>query len=579
MKTKFLHIVFLFCSLFIFGQIKLVSEVETRDLKVNAPFTVTFVLEINGNDYAMESKLRLPDLEKYNIVGNASNQQTYVNAKKNILVNQIVYQLVLEPKEAGKNRIGSALVQVNGVIYKTEPIDIFVKEADRKNPPLELATTTNDMYLNMELREKEVYANQPTTVVLKVYSKDIENFRRVGALEVPDASNLSFAKVSANKSDIEPASKGEYASQVLGVFMVFPKEPGKVEIPAMSAKVKNKEAKLVSNSVNVHVKKLPADHPEDFKNAVGKFDVAVETAPELYKINKPITVKLKFSGEGNLQTAKLPKLVENENLKVFPPKITNHYIAGKEGMVGEIVAEYVVVPVKQGPLHLETEGFAYFNPGEKKYVEVGTRTLGLNILSTEQIAASKSTLQKVNEYTNDILETVNTPVLGASTLKVDAKNPWRFTTLFINIGLLFLIGFLILFIYKRRKSKRLALVEVSAQKPIETIAEAEEKLKAQMLYTLGDTIHYLGVLSEEGDSKKFFAVYDDLISEFSQHVEIKYKVDLSTHLQQNYGDEALSLFTDIKKEVSVEKYSPFSTPEKVKAIYTEVYKLFSQIKD
>ncbi|OPG94664.1 hypothetical protein B2I21_30250, partial [Chryseobacterium mucoviscidosis] len=85
--------------------------------------------------------------------------------------------LALEPKQKGKVKIGSFLITINNKIYKTEPFDIFIKDVEKK--PVAANNASKDVYLNMEIDDREVYQDQPTIAVLKVYSKNMDNFRRV----------------------------------------------------------------------------------------------------------------------------------------------------------------------------------------------------------------------------------------------------------------------------------------------------------------------------------------------------------------------------------------------------------------
>ncbi|RTZ49573.1 hypothetical protein EJ377_03715 [Chryseobacterium arthrosphaerae] len=90
---------------------------------------------------------------------------------------------------------------------------------------------------------------------------------------------------------------------------------------------------------------------------------------------------------------------------------------GTTGMKGEIMASYVVIPNKSGSIAIRTEQFAFFDPENREYVDLGQKTLALNAFSHDQILESRSTVEKVNEYTNNLLETVNTPVLKQLHLK------------------------------------------------------------------------------------------------------------------------------------------------------------------
>lgn len=109
MKRKALHIFLLFCTVFAYGQVTLAIS-EVKDAKVNQRFNLTVLLEIAGENMQQETPLRMPDLSKFEILGSASEQNTVVlDAKKGDIINQMVYQLSLSPKQIGKLKFGSVL--------------------------------------------------------------------------------------------------------------------------------------------------------------------------------------------------------------------------------------------------------------------------------------------------------------------------------------------------------------------------------------------------------------------------------------------------------------------------------------
>ena len=133
MKHKIPYILFLFSAFVTYGQVTLAVS-DVKDPKVNQRFNLTVILEINGENMEQETPLRMPDLSKFDIIGTASEQNTIVlDSKKGEVLNQMVYQVVLNPKQAGKIKFGSVLVTVNGKIYKTEPFDIYVRENEKKS--------------------------------------------------------------------------------------------------------------------------------------------------------------------------------------------------------------------------------------------------------------------------------------------------------------------------------------------------------------------------------------------------------------------------------------------------------------
>jgi hypothetical protein len=132
MIKKNLYILFLLASAFSFAQVNLYSKINSRETKLNAPLVFTVVLEIVGEDLVQETPMQLPDFSKFNF-DYVSEQNTIIDPIKKIRVNQMVCQISLDPKQTGNIKIGSALVKVNGKIYKTEPIDIVVKDAEKKS--------------------------------------------------------------------------------------------------------------------------------------------------------------------------------------------------------------------------------------------------------------------------------------------------------------------------------------------------------------------------------------------------------------------------------------------------------------
>lgn len=322
MDKKIYFILLLLSTLYLYGQVDLVAEVEDKDIKVNETFKVNFILQINGNEYIQESKLRLPDLSKFNLIGSASTQNTYVNPRTNELVNQIIYQCILEPKKSGKNRIGSALVQINGKMMKTEPIDIMVGDAPKKQPALnnDLASVGSNLYLNMEIKNREVYPNQPTLAILKAYSKSFDVYRQIGNIVFPKQHNAQFAMVDAGRHDIEPLNRNEYSSQIIGIFLIYPTTSGNVEIEPIVTGLKHKEIKLLSNKINLTVNHLPPHQPEGFTNAVGKFNLSITSDTLQAEVNSPIQVSVKIKGKETLTISIFLKLLRKTILRYIHQK-------------------------------------------------------------------------------------------------------------------------------------------------------------------------------------------------------------------------------------------------------------------
>ncbi len=153
---------------------------------------------------------------------------------------------------------------MNNKIYKTEPFDIFIRDVEKKSVA---KNTDHDVFLNMEIEDREIYQDQPTVAVLRVYSKSMDNLRKVRNIHLPEKEDLDVHPISFQKSEIDPAGYGNMPSQILAMFIVFPNESGFVEVPSVSASVNSYSSKnkIVSNKVKLNVKKLPEGSPESLK--------------------------------------------------------------------------------------------------------------------------------------------------------------------------------------------------------------------------------------------------------------------------------------------------------------------------
>lgn len=562
-------------AVFTYGQVTLAIS-DVKDQKVNQRFTLTVLLEISGENMEQQTPLQMPDFSKFDIIGTASERNTIVlDAKKGDVINQLVYQCVLAPKQAGKVKIGSALVTVNGKIYKTEPFDINVRESERTS--VADNSEKNDLYLNLEIQDKVVYKNEPTIAILRAYSRDYDNFRKVGKVHFSHQRNANIKPVSFAKSEIE--SNAGMASQVIGVFMIFPSETGTVEINPISASFANsrKPNKISSNKVQLNVKQLPAGMPSHFKNAVGKFalDLMSLRIEEISEIDKPLNIILKLSGSGNLGSLHLPKILDSQDYIFYTPKITKQSSAKKNGLTGSITAEYVVIPKKSGPVSIKFEDFSYFDPESKKYTDLGGKELLIDVKTPVQIADAKTTLQKVNEYTNTVLETVNTPVLQTQNLIVKDKNKIDWKVVAGNFGLLTIFGSLFLIVLRKREKKKLKPRIVL--QPISTIAETEELIRQNLSNHIEESIDYLKILKDNKDFTKFFEAYNDLNRETKEYHFAKSESEFRAILEKTQGQLISERYRSLSEQIQIEKFAPIHDEDQINELYTNIRNLYSDI--
>lgn len=576
MKHKIPYILFLFSAIFTYGQVTLAVS-DVKNPRVNQRFNLTVILEISGENMEQETPLRMPDLSKFDIIGSASEQNTVVlDAKKGDVLNQMVYQWVLTPKEAGKIRFGSVLVTVNGKIYKTEPFEINVKDNEKKSAVAEHTNHSNEVYLNLELKKNVVYKNEPAVAVLRAYSKDYDNFRKVSNLQFSPQKNASIKPINYTKSEIETSSG--MASQVIGTFMIFPNESGPIAINAFSAVVGNatKPTKVSSNRVRLNVKKLPDGMPSNFKNAVGNFEVSVSqtNTDEIPEVDKPLNISVRLSGAGNFGSLDLPKIIDSPDYVFYTPQITTKTVPQKDGLSGDVIAEYVVIPKKAGSISINFENFSFFNPKEVQYTDLGPKSLLLNVKTPGEIADAKSTIEKVNDYTNIVLETVNTPVLQTHNLKIKNKDKINWKIVAGNLGLMVAVLSLFVVLKKRQEKKK---VKPQQLRSSISIAETEEIIRKKIGHQFDENIEYLKILKENKDFETFFTAYQELNNETKNFFSVTNESEFRNYLEQNKGAHIAEQYRILSEKIQIEKYAPFHTAEHIDLILEAIISFYNEI--
>ena len=549
--------------IFGYGQVTLLSETDTKEYQVREPFNLSIGLEIIGENYQQQSPVRLPDLSKFEILGNATESVAAIDPETGNVVRQVLYHLILQPKHAGKTRIGSALVQVNGKTYKSEPFEILVRDGKRKNE-----AWGRSVSMVMEVLDKEVYENQPVNVVLKLKANphNYLDFRKVNQIKLPQKTKNIYT-VNLKREDIEIDKNDETAMQVIASFVVVPEKDGNLFVAPATALFN--EERILSNPLKIHVKKLPEGAPRGFKNAVGKFDLEVEIPKEEVEVNQPMDVFVKLKGKGNIIGAELPKIVESDDYIILKP--TQKIDVKESELSGEKTDHYVIIPKKEGEITIRYEDFAYFDIGEKQYQTINSDDIKILSLSKEDMDSPKSTLGKMMDDTGHILKKVNLLPVSEEEKEEESFDFGRFA----GIGLLVFGSLLAIYFFTFRKKKPKQWSSVQEDDKITTIAETEELLKENI--SIGKE-YYFGALknaADKGDSAGFFENYQELHTEAENQIKRLKNQTISEFLEETENADFVKDFEQFRTEIQEAKYAPVH--EDLYEFYNDIVKFYTKI--
>ena len=549
--------------IFGYGQVTLLSETDTKEYQVREPFNLSIGLEIIGENYQQQSPVRLPDLSKFEILGNATESVAAIDPETGNVVRQVLYHLILQPKHAGKTRIGSAQVQVNGRTYKSEPFEILVRDGKRKHD-----AWGRSVSMVMEVLNKEVYENQPVNVVLKLKANphNYLDFRKVNQIKLPQKTKNIYT-VNLKREDIEIDKNDETAMQVIASFVVVPEKDGNLFVSPATALFN--EERILSNPLKIHVKKLPEGAPRGFKNAVGKFDLEVEIPKEEVEVNQPMDVFVKLKGKGNIIGAELPKIVESDDYTILKP--TQKIDIKESELSGEKTDHYVIIPKKEGEITIRYENFAYFDIDEKQYQTINSDDIKILSLSKEAMDSPTSTLGKMMDDTGHILKKVNLLPVSEEENEEESFDYGRFA----GMGLLVFGSLLAIYFFTFRKKKPKQRSSVQEDDKITTIAETEELLKENI--SIGKE-YYFGALknaADKGNTASFFENYQELHTEAENQIKRLKNQTISEFLEETESPDFVKDFEQFRTEIQEAKYAPVH--EDLYEFYNDIVKFYTKI--
>ena len=557
------YILLFILPIFGYGQVTLLSETDTKEYQVREPFNLSIGLEIIGENYQQQSPVRLPDLSKFEILGNATESVAAIDPETGNVVRQVLYHLILQPKHAGKTRIGSALVQVNGKTYKSEPFEILVRDGKRKHD-----AWGRSVSMVMEVLDKEVYENQPVNVVLKLKANphNYLDFRKVNQIKLPQKTKNIYI-VNLKREDIEIDKNDETAMQVIASFVVVPEKDGNLFVSPATALFN--EERILSNPLKIHVKKLPEGAPRGFKNAVGKFDLEIEIPKEEVEVNQPMDVFVKLKGKGNIIGAELPKIVESDDYTILKP--TQKIDIKESEFSGEKTDHYVIIPKKEGEITIHYENFAYFDIDEKQYQTIDSDNIKILSLSKDDMNDPKSTLNKVMDDTGHILKKVNLLPVSEEEDEAETFDFGKFS----GIGLLVFGSLLAIYFFTFRKKKPKQWNSVQEDDKIMTIAETEELLKENI--SIGKE-YYFGALKnavDKGDFASFFENYQELYTEAENQIKRLKNQTISEFLEETENADFVQDFEKFRTEIQEAKYAPIHG--NLYEFYNDIVKFYTKI--
>lgn len=389
------------------------AKAESPMVEVGQPFAVQF--ELNTTDV---SNFKLPTLKGFSIVSNVKTSTTRsfqsINGRSSSS-ESITYTIIIRATAVGEYTIPSASVQAEGKTLKSNALKIKVVEAspggtsgaqNRSSasnnggnimPSSSSSIGKNDLFVLCTATKTRVHEQEALLLTYKIYtSVTLRGFNNV---KLPDFEGFHSQEIPLpQNTTLEPENYNGrvYYTALYRQFLLFPQKSGDLQIPAATfdaavevggalsfedllngAGPRMAQKRLTTRGYTIHVDPLPTPKPKNFSGGVGQFRISASLNSPKGKTGEATTLRVKVSGTGNLKLITAPEIEFPKDFDVYDPQIKENIKPQADGMSGEKVFEYTIIPRNVGDYEIPPIEFSYFDG--KQYQHLQTQAMPLSV--------------------------------------------------------------------------------------------------------------------------------------------------------------------------------------------------------
>ncbi len=334
----------------------------------------------------------LPGIPGLQVTGTSSSQSfKMINGVTSAQVN---YQYTLIATQEGEITIPAMTLKIDGQTLTSQPIKLTVTKA-----PVVSATqaegTPSDAFAKLILPKNEVYFGETVPAEVRLYFQNVrdvhmpeisaDGFTMTPINQRPEQTQAQMNGITYNlaifKFTLSPAKTGTLKVGPAKVSMAIMTEPRR-DFFGQTVFARVRPALIVSEEATLRVLPLPTQNkPASFSGAIGRFTMQMSASPASLAVGDPITVRVRISGRGALESLRLPEQPAWRDFKSYPPssKVESTDPLGLEGTKN---FELVISPQNAAIKVLPPFEFSYFDSALKTYKTLSSQAVPLQVRSS-----------------------------------------------------------------------------------------------------------------------------------------------------------------------------------------------------
>ena len=253
------------------------------------------------------------------------------------------------------------------------------------------APSAEQVFVTVSVDDDMPFIGQQITYIAKIYRRS--GFEHPIRYEPPDFAGFWNVRLTDQVDYTETVGSDEFEVVELKT-PVFPSVVGTIQIRPARVTVSSgsTDAPVVFESSPVLIEALPtpAEAPEGFAGAVGKFEIFAQVDATTVPMNESVQMSISIQGEGNIDALPDPIWPRFEGWRVIDSPVTtnNEVVDGR--IVGTRVYARDLVPETAGELAIPEITYTYFDPESESFLQAATSPIVVTIIPIDGTLSSNS---------------------------------------------------------------------------------------------------------------------------------------------------------------------------------------------
>jgi hypothetical protein len=402
---------------------------------------------------------------------------------------------------------------------------------------------------------------------------------------MPDLAGFHTQEIPLPQSKsfhIEKVNGRNYRCVTWSQYVMYPQMTGKLEIPSITYKgivvQQNRsvdpfeaffnggsgyvevKCDIVAPSITIDVEPLP-NRPANFSGGVGHFNISAQLDKKEVKAGEPITLRVVVGGVGNLKLLKQPVVEFPKDFDKYDPKITDKTKLTANGVEGNMIYDFLVVPRNQGKYQIPPVEFTYYDTSANAYKTIKTQAFEVNVEKGDGNASAAVFAEQKNQDIHGIK-------MGSSRFNKGGRMFYGSTAYWVILTLILLLFVALLIIFRKRAIENADIVKMRSKKA-NKVATKRLKVANKLMQQ-----NRQGEFYDEVLRALWGYVGDKLnipVSELSkENIEDKLK-------ERNVDDETIGKFMTALDECEYERYAPGDASGNMNKTFTSAMTAITEI--